>query len=111
MKVFLVFILALFVAACSTCPKKQESAAAKSGAQKQVTKSRSEDLNSAIMVFTAAINDNPKNGSAYYNRAKAYYFKKDYEQSWKDIRKAKALGFAVDEQFLNKLRKASGKDK
>jgi len=94
---------------CSTCHKKQDSGAQ---GKKEIAKSvRHDDLNSAIMVFTKEITNNPKNAGAYYNRAKAYYLKKEYVESWKDLRKAESLGLKADDKFLNKLKKASGVNK
>jgi len=48
---------------------------------------------------------------AYYNRGRTYYFKKDkeYDKSWNDIKKAQDLGYKVPPEFLDDLRKASGR--
>ena len=43
------------------------------------------------------------------NRAIAYYFKKEYDKSWEDVRKAKNLGYQIPIKFLDDLRKASGR--
>ncbi|MEI8011697.1 MAG: tetratricopeptide repeat protein [Candidatus Omnitrophota bacterium] len=52
----------------------------------------------------------------YFIRAKAFLAKKDYDKSWDDVHKAESLGddrnFKENNpQFLDDLRKASGKDK
>jgi hypothetical protein len=48
---------------------------------------------------------------AYYNRGRSYYYKKEYDKSWKDINKAQELGRKIPAEFLDDLRKASGKEK
>jgi len=48
---------------------------------------------------------------AYGNRGRAYYFKKEYDKSWEDIKKAQALGYQIPSEFLDDLRKASGREK
>jgi Tfp pilus assembly protein PilF len=109
MRVLLVLILALALTGCSTCAKK--ASVPPSGNKGVVKTVRQDDLNNAIMVFTKEIANNPRNAGAYYNRAKAYYLKKEYAESWKDVRKAESLGFKIDEKFLAKLKKASGINK
>ena len=46
-----------------------------------------------------------------YSRGLAYYFKKEYDKSWDDIKKAQELGHQVPPKFLDNLRKASGREK
>jgi hypothetical protein len=48
---------------------------------------------------------------AYFNRGRSYYFKKEYDKSWDDIRKAQDLGYKIPAEFLDDLRKASGREK
>jgi hypothetical protein len=48
---------------------------------------------------------------AYGNRGRAYYFKKEYDKSWDDIKKVQALGYQIPPEFLDDLRKASGREK
>ena len=59
--------------------------------------------------YTKALQINPKEGTVYIFRAYAYYFQKDYEKSWKDIEKAQYLGHRIDPEFLDDLRKVSGR--
>ena len=63
----------------------------------------------AIEDFTKILQIDPKAASTYYHRGVAYYFKKDYEKSWKDVKKAQDLGYQIPSDFLDKVRKASGR--
>ena len=63
----------------------------------------------AISDYTKALEIDPKSGGAYYNRATAYYFKKEYDKSWKDIKQAQDLGHIIPPKFLEDLRNASGR--
>lgn len=53
----------------------------------------------------------PNDAEAYYNRGVVYYLKKEYDKAWEDVYKAQSLGFKVHPEFLNDLRKASGRQK
>jgi len=64
-----------------------------------------------ISDFTKAIEINPGYAGVYYNRGFAYYFKKEYEKCWEDVHRAQALGYEIPPQFLDNLRKASGRKK
>lgn len=46
---------------------------------------------------------------ALYNRALAYYAKKDYTKASEDVKKAQDQGYKVPQEFLDELKKASGK--
>jgi len=39
-----------------------------------------------------------------------YYLSEEYDKSWRDIRKAQDLGYKVSPEFLEDLRKASGRE-
>jgi len=39
----------------------------------------------------------------------AYYFRKEYGKSWENIKKAQSLGYQIPSEFLDALRKASGR--
>jgi tetratricopeptide (TPR) repeat protein len=65
----------------------------------------------AISDFTKALEINPKDAEAYNNRGIAYYFKREYEKSWEDIKKAQEFGYKIPPDFLDDLRKASGREK
>jgi hypothetical protein len=51
----------------------------------------------------------PKDGFVYFCRGFAYYFKKEYDKSWEDVKRAQDLGFQVPAEFLDDLRNASGR--
>lgn len=65
----------------------------------------------AIADYSKAIELNPKYAEAYYNRGVDYYDKKEYDRAWEDVYKAQGLGFKVHPEFLNALRKASGRQR
>jgi hypothetical protein len=48
-------------------------------------------------------------GSAYSNRARAYYLKRNYDKSWDDVKKAQELDYQIPAEFIDDLRKASGR--
>ncbi len=52
-----------------------------------------------------------RDAKAYYNRAGAYYYKKDYDKAWEDVHKAQGLGYQINPEFLKALCEASGRDK
>ena len=68
------------------------------------------EYDKAISDFNTALQTNPRDGLAYSNRARAYYLKKEYDKSWEDMNKAKELGFDIPADFLDDLRKASGRE-
>jgi tetratricopeptide (TPR) repeat protein len=70
-----------------------------------------DQLDQAISDYTKAIKIDPGHAEAYFNRGVAYYFKKEYHKSWEDIRKASGMGYQVPSEFLDYLRKASGREK
>jgi hypothetical protein len=69
------------------------------------------ELDDVISVFSEAIKRNPKNTGAYYNRAVAYFYKKDYDRCWKDVHKAERLGYKFSPEFIKSLKQASGREK
>lgn len=69
------------------------------------------DYDNAINDFTHVIDILPHYGTAYYNRAKAYFGKKEYGKSWEDMYRAEEMGFKSGLQFLDQLQKASGRIK
>ncbi len=109
----IIIFLCLVLAGCATvpCENKVPSQAVKM--ESTVTLNQNE-LDSIINIFSEAIKNNPAYAGAYYNRAVAYYYKKDYDKSWQDIHKAQDLGFKNDPMFIglvNKLKMASGREK
>jgi len=65
----------------------------------------------AISDLTKALEIDPSLAKAYNSRAKNYYEIKDYDKAWADAHKAEELGSAVSPELLEKLKKASGRDK
>jgi lipoprotein NlpI len=63
----------------------------------------------AIEDFTKILEIDPKAASTYYHRALTYYFKKEYDKSWRDMKKAQDLGYKIPASFLDKLRKSLAK--
>ena len=64
------------------------------------------DFDPAISDYTKAIQIRP-DPTVYYNRALVYYLKKEYDYAWDDVHKAEALGYEVNANFLEELKKAS----
>ena len=69
------------------------------------------NLDKAISDYTQVIKINPNYFEALKKRAMVYLYKKDYAKSWEDVHKVEAIGFKVDTEFLEKLKKASGREK
>ena len=69
------------------------------------------DINGMISVFDEAIKDRPNFAGFYYNRGVAYFYKKDYDKSWQDVHKAESLGYKFNADFVESLKKASGREK
>jgi len=65
--------------------------------------------NEAIIEFTRAIAINPSDADAYYSRGLAYSLKQEYDKAQEDMQKAAALGYAVESEFLERLKSGSGK--
>jgi tetratricopeptide (TPR) repeat protein len=67
------------------------------------------EFGQAILLFNKSLEINPKYAEAYISRGKAYYFKGEYDKSWEYIKRAQDLGYKIPLEFLEDLRKASGK--
>lgn len=67
------------------------------------------EYDQAISDFNRALEINPRLAEAYFGRGRAYYIEKKYGQCWEDIKRAKDLGYKIPAQFLEDLRKASGR--
>jgi tetratricopeptide (TPR) repeat protein len=65
----------------------------------------------AVTYFTKAIQAKPDYTEAYKSRAIAYFAKNEYDKAWEDVHKVESLGDAVKPEFLEKLKKASGREK
>jgi tetratricopeptide (TPR) repeat protein len=71
--------------------------------------SRREKYDQAISDFNKALEIDRKHAEAYISRGRAYYFKREYEKSWEDVKRAHDLGHKIPPEFLEDLRKASGR--
>jgi dienelactone hydrolase len=65
----------------------------------------------AISDYNKALEINPRSDEAHYHRGVAHCLKKEYGKSWEDINKAQDLGYKIPAEFLEELRKASGRQK
>lgn len=61
--------------------------------------------------LTMAIIINPDLLNAYSNRAYAYFMMKDYDKSWSDVNEVERRGHKVNQEFLDKLIRASGRER
>jgi len=66
-------------------------------------------MEESIADYTKVIELNPNEGDVYYNRALAYSKNKEYDAAWKDVEAAQGLGFTVNADFIQWLKKASGR--
>ena len=64
----------------------------------------------AIIEFNKAIAVDPGDANAYYNRARVYFLIKEYNKAWEDVHTAKMLGYDIDLEFIEELKKASARD-
>ena len=69
------------------------------------------EYDEAIADFNKALGLNPKYADAYYNRSVTFFAKKEYENAWADVHMAEKLGYNVKSEFLEMLKKASGREK
>jgi len=65
----------------------------------------------AVSDCTKAIEINPKYLEAYIVRARIYILANDFDKAWADIHKVEELGGTIRPEFLEALRKASGREK
>jgi tetratricopeptide (TPR) repeat protein len=68
------------------------------------------NLTQAIFDYSRAIRINPFYIKAYNNREFAFYSLEKYDKAWSDVHTVETIGGTVDRGFLEKLKKASGKD-
>jgi tetratricopeptide (TPR) repeat protein len=64
------------------------------------------ELTKALEDFNRAISIDPGSANAYNNRGVAYYKAKEYDKALADVRKAEELGYSVDHQLIDALKKA-----
>jgi tetratricopeptide (TPR) repeat protein len=68
------------------------------------------DYVKAIVDFTKAIEIKADYAEAYQNRAVAHYFSKDYAKTWDDMKMAQKYGYNVPADFVEQLKKDSGRE-
>ena len=69
------------------------------------------NLNQAISDYNRAIQINPNYVQAYNNRTVVYFLNREYDKSWEDVHKVEKLGGKVHPEFLEELKKASGRER
>jgi hypothetical protein len=62
-------------------------------------------------LLSKSLEINPEYAEAYVTRGRSYYFREEYDKSWKDIKKAQDLGYTIPVEFLDDLRRAPGRNK
>jgi len=72
---------------------------------------QSREFDQAILLFNKSLEINPKYAEAYMSRGRGYYFRGEYNKSWEDIKKAQDLSYKIPAEFLDDLRRASGRNK
>jgi tetratricopeptide (TPR) repeat protein len=105
-KIFILLCLGLL--GCTTVVKESKVS---SGFIKKPALVNEAEMDNVISVFSEAIRKDPNYAGAYYNRAIAYFYKNNYEQCWKDVHAAEALGCKFNVEFIQSLKKASNRDK
>ncbi len=63
------------------------------------------NFNQALLDYNKALQIDPKDGEAYYGRAYIFYELKEYAKSWENVHKAVAVGYKVNQDFIEKLKK------
>jgi len=104
-----IIIVSLLCSCASTQRKQGESRDADFYLSRGLAYAEKGQYDQAISDFTKALEINPGYAGAYYSRGASYYFKKEYDKSWDDIKKAQDLGYPVRPEFLDDLRKSSGR--
>ena len=65
----------------------------------------------AMKDFNRAIEIDPKTGKAYYQRGMIYENQEKYAQAVTELKKAKSLGYSVDQVFIETLEKKAAAKK
>jgi len=107
--VILPIVLFFFFCYASAQEKQDEPKDAKFFIDRGIAYVKKGEIEWAMDDFNKAIQIDPKNTDAYFNRAIVYFIKEEYDKSWLDIKRVQELGKTIPVDFLNKLRKASGK--
>jgi protein O-mannosyl-transferase len=67
-------------------------------------------MDEAVSDYNRAIEINPGFNEAYYLRAVAYFKKQEYGKSWDDVRVLEMSGYKIQPDFIEDLKKASGRN-
>ncbi len=65
----------------------------------------------ALQLFEEAIKLNPNFARAYYQRGMVYQSQEKYEEAVPDLVKAKSLGYGVDPDFINMMKRRAAEKK
>ena len=76
-----------------------------------ITYAKQWNYDQAIPEFTKAIEINPNYAEAYNFRAITYFRLQEYSKAWADVYKAEELGVTISPEFLEELKRASGREK
>lgn len=68
------------------------------------------DFTQGLADFTKAITLDSQLAQAYVNRGFIYYKLKEFGSAWADVHKAQEMGQVVDQEFIEALKKLSGRD-
>lgn len=111
--VFIYVALIFCSLSCKTINKNSKPAVEKLNIyEKQILSPQEKaNLEETIAIFTKEIENKSQYSGAYYNRAIAYYFNQEYDKSWQDVYKAQALGSKFKPEFIEALKKASGRNR
>ena len=69
------------------------------------------EFEQAILLLNKSLETNPRYAEAYISRGRGYFFRGEYDKSWEDIKKAQDLSYKIPAEFLDDLRRASGRNK
>ena len=106
-RVILIIVFSMLFS-CATTPRGQQGSSKAYLNQGYYFASKGE-YDQAISDFSKALEIAPWFESAYSNRARAYCLKKSYDKSWDDVKKAQERGYQIPPEFIEDLRKASGR--
>jgi len=104
----IVILLCLGLLGCATAAKESKAPIL---VEKQPVVVDEAEMDNIISIFSKAIEKDSNYAGAYYNRAIAYFHKKNYDQCWQDVHKAESLGGKFNVEFMESLKKASQREK
>ena len=67
------------------------------------------EFEQAILFLSKSLEINPGYAEAYVSRGRSYYFRGEYDKAWEDVEKAQNFGDTIPAEFLDDLRRASGR--